>query len=52
MAETRRWPPAKVEQCMLTVAEFNRRAVGIDSDAGDAENLKELFGRLEWIAAS
>jgi len=52
VAETRRWPPAKVEQCLLPIAEFNRRAVGIDSDAGDSENLKELFGRLERIAAS
>jgi DNA polymerase-3 subunit delta len=52
VAQTRRWPLPKVEKCMLTIAEFNRRAVGIDSDAGDAENLKELFGRLELIAAS
>lgn len=52
VAQTRRWPLPKVEKCMLTIAEFNRRAVGIDSDAGDSENLKELFGRLELIAAS
>lgn len=52
VAQTRRWPLHKVEKCLLTVAEFNRRAVGIDSDAGDTENLKELFGRLELIAAS
>ncbi|GAA4450513.1 DNA polymerase III subunit delta [Rurimicrobium arvi] len=52
VAKTKRWPLYKVEQCMMTIAEFNRRSVGIDSDAGDSENFKELIGRLELIAAS
>lgn len=51
MSKTRRWPLHKVEACLLTIAEYNARSVGIDSTASDTELLKELIGKLELIEA-
>jgi DNA polymerase III subunit delta len=50
MAETRRWNRQKVEECLLLVAAYNARGVGIGSVADDTELLKEMIGRMVAIA--
>jgi hypothetical protein len=52
MSKTKRWPLHKVETCLLLIAQFNGRAVGIDSNANDTELLKEMMGKLELLEAS
>lgn len=49
MSKTRKWPLHKVEECLITIAEYNAKSVGIDSTANDSELLKELMGKLELI---
>lgn len=49
MSKTRRWPLHKVEECLITIAHYNARSVGIDSSASDTELLKEMMGKLEII---
>ncbi|MFA6150407.1 MAG: DNA polymerase III subunit delta [Chitinophagaceae bacterium] len=49
MSKTRKWPLHKVEECLITIAEYNAKSVGIDSGANDTELLKELMGKLELI---
>lgn len=49
VSKTKRWPLHKVEQCLLTIAQYNARAVGIGSAASDPELLKEMMGKLELI---
>ena len=52
MSKTKRWPLHKVEDCLLLIAQFNARAVGIDSNANDTELLKEMMGKLELVEAA
>lgn len=40
------WPLARVEHCLLLLAEYNTMAVGINSSAGDKELLKEMIGKM------
>ncbi len=49
MSKTRKWPLHKVEECLLIIAKFNARSVGIDSNDSDGELLKEMMGKLELI---
>jgi DNA polymerase-3 subunit delta len=49
MSKTRKWPLHKVEECLLVIAQFNARSVGIDSNDSDGELLKEMMGKLELI---
>ncbi|MES2479880.1 MAG: DNA polymerase III subunit delta [Bacteroidota bacterium] len=49
MSKTRKWPLNKVEECLLIIAQFNARSVGIDSNDSDGELLKEMMGKLELI---
>lgn len=51
MSKTKKWPLHKVEECLITIAQYNARSVGIDSGANDTELLKELMGKLELIEA-
>lgn len=51
MSKTKRWPLYKVEECLLIIAEYNARAVGIDSNDNDTELLKEMMGKLELVEA-
>lgn len=49
--KTKIWSLAKVEQCLIIIAEYNAKCVGIDSNAKDRELLKEMMGKLELVAA-
>lgn len=49
MSKTRKWPLHKVEECLLIIAQFNARSVGIDSNDSDGELLKEMMGKLELV---
>lgn len=49
MSKTRKWPLHKAEECLQIIAQFNARAVGIDSSANDTELLKEMMGKLELV---
>lgn len=49
MSKTRKWPLHKAEECLQIIAQFNARAVGIDSSANDTELLKEMIGKLELV---
>jgi len=49
MSKTRKWPLHKVEECLLIIAQYNARAVGLDSSASDTELLKEMMGKLELV---
>ena len=52
MSKTRKSPLHKVEECLLIIAQFNARAVGVDSAANDTELLKEMIGKLEMVEMS
>lgn len=41
-----RYPLSVWEKCLLDIAEYNNKGVGIDSVAGNASLLKDLTGRL------
>ena len=49
MSKIRKWPLHKVEECLMTIAEYNAKSVGIDANTSDTELLKELIGKLELI---
>lgn len=51
MNKTRQWPLHKAEQCLLIIAEYNAKCVGIDNNAKDGELLKEMVGKLELVEA-
>jgi DNA polymerase-3 subunit delta len=49
MNTTRAWPLARVEYCLLVLAQYSKYSVGIDSNTGDRELLKEMIGKMEMV---
>jgi DNA polymerase III subunit delta len=52
MSQARKWPLAKIEQCLLLLGKYNAYTVGIDHNSSDTALLKEMIGRMELVAAS
>lgn len=46
MASAQHWPLHRVEKCMLLLSKYSTMAVGIKSNAGDKELLKEMIGQM------
>lgn len=49
MAATRQWPLPKVEYCLMVLGAYSASVVGINSNAGDTELLKEMIGRMAEV---
>lgn len=49
MATASKWPLPKIEHALMLLGDYSTKAVGIESNAGDTELLKEMVGRLEAI---
>lgn len=43
--------PQKTEQCLLILADYSTKAVGIDCNTDDSELLKEMIGKMELVIA-
>ena len=52
MTGARNLPMHKIEHCVMVLGTYSAKAVGVNSSAGDRELLKEMIGKLEWIAMS
>lgn len=46
MAVSKNWPLHRVERCMLILGKYSTMTVGIKSNAGDRELLKEMVGQM------
>lgn len=44
-----RYSLAKIEACILLLGQYSTRTVGINSNAGDRELLKEMVGKMELV---
>lgn len=42
-------PPQKIEACLLILGDYSAKAVGIHSNTGDRELLKEMIGKFEMV---
>jgi DNA polymerase III subunit delta len=46
MAVAQQWPLPRVEYCMMLLGKYSTKAVGIESNIGDSELLKEMIGKM------
>lgn len=46
MAQSQRWPLQRVEYCIMLLGKYSTMAVGIKSNAGGTELLKEMIGKM------
>jgi len=49
MTASRNLQPPKLELCMLLLAEYSAKSVGINNGASDKELLKEMVGKMELL---
>lgn len=49
MALLKKWTLPKVEYCLYLLGHYSAAAVGVDSNAGDTELLKEMIGKMELV---
>lgn len=52
MTAAKNLPLQKIEQCLLILASYSARAVGIGSNASNSELLKEMIGKMELVATA
>lgn len=52
MTAAKNLPLQKLEQCLLILAAYSAKAVGVGSNASNSELLKEMIGKMELVATA
>jgi DNA polymerase-3 subunit delta len=50
MTAARNLPMQKIEQCLLILASYSAKAVGIGTNMSNGDLLKEMIGKMELVA--